>query len=124
MSEDAHFEPINSIIGENATFHGDFEIEGPLRIDGRFSGTIISRSKVIVGAKGLVTTNIQARNVVIAGRVEGNIYAFGTVHLTDKAVVLGDIVSSNLLMDEGVIFEGRASIKKMDSIDNFYKSYR
>ena len=120
----AFLDPINSIIGEDAQFNGDFILQGSLRVDGIFTGKIISKGKVIVGPKGHVKTNIQARHVVVAGKVDGNIYALETVRLLEDAHVLGDIVSSNLLMDEGVIFEGRANIKKLFNEEEFYNSYR
>jgi len=101
---------INTIIGEGASFNGEFVLDGPLRIDGTFSGTILSHNKVIVGAKGHVKTNIQAKSVTVAGKVEGNIYALGYVHLLATAQVYGDIISAHLIVDEGVIFEGRAKV--------------
>ena len=104
--------PINSLIGEGANFRGEFSLSGSLRIDGTFDGKILSDAKVVVGEKGHVKTNIEATIVIISGRVDGNIYAQETVHLLSKARVYGDIISPNLMVDEGVTFEGRAKIVK------------
>ena len=103
--------PINSLIGEGAKFTGEFSLSGSLRIDGEFQGKISSEGKVIVGEQGHVQTNIQAKVVIVSGRVNGNIYATETVHLLKTARIYGDIISPNLLVHEGVIFEGRAKIK-------------
>ncbi|MCS6983521.1 MAG: polymer-forming cytoskeletal protein [Leptospiraceae bacterium] len=111
--ESFHFkESIHTIIGEGAEFRGEFILPGNLRIDGTFSGRILSDSKVIVGPTGHVKTNIQARQVIVAGRVDGNIYATEAVHLFAKAQVYGDIIAANLIVEEGVIFEGRAKINQ------------
>lgn len=120
----AFIEPINSIIGEEAEFSGDFKLKGSLRIDGVFSGKIISEGKVIVGKTGHVKTNIKARNVIIAGRVDGNIYAFETAELLSEAQIQGDIIASNLKMQDGVIFEGRAQIKTIENEDSFFEKNR
>lgn len=113
--EDSNFaEPIHSFIGEGATFNGDFTLDGALRIDGVFSGRILSTGKVIVGPTGHVKTNIQAGVVLVAGRVDGNIYALDSVHLLESAKVYGDIVAAHLMADEGVIFEGRAKINHLN----------
>jgi len=105
--------PINTIIGEGARFNGEFILEGSLRIDGVFTGKILSEGKVIVGQTGHVKTNIQARVVVVAGRVDGNIYASDTAQLLSTAQVYGDIIAANLQVDEGVVFDGRARINRL-----------
>lgn len=113
-------EPIDSIIGEKAQFNGEFVLQGSLRIDGVFSGKIISEGKVIVGPGGHVKTNIVARTVIVGGRVDGNIYALESVHLLEDARIYGDVISSNMIMQDGVIFEGRAKINKIDNEQAFF----
>ncbi len=115
-------DPINSIIGESAHFNGEFNLEGSLRIDGSLAGRVISRGKIIVGPKGHVTTNIKANTVIVAGRVDGNIYALDTVTLLEDSVVHGDIIASNLVMEEGVIFDGRARIKTIENEESFFEN--
>ncbi|RME89014.1 MAG: polymer-forming cytoskeletal family protein [Candidatus Hydrogenedentota bacterium] len=110
---DPSAEIVTTVIGFGAHFKGEFTLTGALRIDGTFEGRIDSASKVIVGESGLVRTNIIANKVVVAGTVEGNIYAPEEVHLLATAKVTGDIVSGNLIMEPGVIFEGRAKINKI-----------
>lgn len=119
-----YFEPIDSIIGEKAEFNGDFKLHGSLRIDGILSGNIVSESKIIVGITGHVKTNIRAKNVLVAGRVDGNIFALHTVELLEDSKVFGDIVASNLVMHDGVIFEGRARIRKIENSKEFFTSHR
>ncbi len=106
-----HLEPINSLIGEGAIFNGDFSVPGSIRIDGRFLGSVQSNTKVIVGENGYVKTNVQAKFVVVGGQVDGDIYASDSVHLMKTAKFYGNIISSHLIMDPGVIFEGRAQIR-------------
>lgn len=105
---------ISSYVGQGDSFHGDFEMTGALRVDGTVSGTVRTTSQVIIGPTGLVKTNVEADSVIVSGRVDGNIYALDFVHLMKNARVMGDIVSANLLVDEGVIFEGRARINHLN----------
>jgi cytoskeletal protein CcmA (bactofilin family) len=125
MSNENYFlEPIDSIIGEKAQFNGDFVLQGSLRVDGVLSGKIISEGKVIVGPNGHVKTNIVARSVIVAGRVDGNIYALESVHLLEDARLYGDIISANMIMSERVIFEGRAKINKIENEKEFFNNAR
>jgi len=125
MSNENYFlEPIDSIIGEKAQFNGDFILQGSLRVDGVLTGKIVSEGKVIVGSSGHVKTNIVARSVVVAGRVDGNIYALESVHLLENAILYGDIISSNMIMGDGVIFEGRAKITRIENEKDFFNQAR
>ena len=123
-NENYFLEPIDSIIGEKARFNGDFVLQGSLRIDGVISGKIVSEGKVIVGPMGHVKTNIIARSVIVAGRVDGNIYALESVHLLEDARLYGDIISANMIMSDGVIFEGRAKINKIQNEKEFFNQSR
>jgi cytoskeletal protein CcmA (bactofilin family) len=104
---------INSIIGENSIFEGRYAIKGSLRIDGRFEGESLFVDQLMVGAKGRVRTDITATSVVIEGIVIGNISASRRILLLSTARVLGDIETPELIIQEGVILEGRCTISHM-----------
>jgi cytoskeletal protein CcmA (bactofilin family) len=103
---------VNSIIGEGSEFKGEFKINGLLRIDGKFTGTIETKGKVLVGKAGEAVTDIEARVVVIGGIVRGNIYATERVVLLTTGKVMGNIITPSLVMEEGVRFEGKCTINK------------
>lgn len=105
---------VSSYVGQGDSFHGDFQLTGALRVDGTISGTVRTTSQVIIGPSGHIKTNVEADSVIVSGRVDGNIYALDFVHLLKSARVMGDIVAANLLVDEGVIFEGRAKINHLN----------
>ena len=103
---------VNSIIGEGTKFRGDFELNGLLRIDGAFEGTIESEGKVLVGRHGsAIAPTIRARIVVIGGRVKGNVYASEMVTILSTGSVEGDIETPRLLAEEGVVITGQVTVK-------------
>jgi cytoskeletal protein CcmA (bactofilin family) len=103
---------VNSIIGEGSEFKGEFKINGLLRIDGKFKGTIETDGKVLIGKTGEATTDIRARVVVIGGTVRGNIFANERVILLTSGHINGNIITPSLIMEEGVTFEGNCIINK------------
>ncbi len=103
---------VNSIIGAGSEFKGEFKINGLLRIDGKFQGTIDTHGKVLVGQTGDAVTDIKARLVVVGGCVSGNIYATERVILLSTGDVKGNIITPSLVMEEGVKFEGNCVINK------------
>jgi len=103
---------VNSIIGEGSEFKGEFNINGLLRIDGRFRGTIDTDGKVLIGQTGEAITDIKARVVVVGGAVKGNIYATERVILLSTGHIEGNIITSGLIMEDGVVFNGNCTINK------------
>ncbi len=103
---------VNSIIGEGSEFKGEFKINGLLRIDGIFQGTIETDGKVLIGQTGDAISDIKARLVVVGGTVRGNIYATERVIILPSAEIKGNIITPSLIVEEGVTFEGNCVINK------------
>lgn len=100
----------NSTIGENSYFSGRFFINGGLRIDGKFEGKSLQAESLYIGATGRVKTNITATSVIVEGIIIGNITARNRVMLLPTARILGDISTPELIIQNGVILEGRCMI--------------
>lgn len=100
----------NNVIGENSFFSGTFIINGSLRIDGRFEGKYLQAEQLYVGRGGKIKTNINAVSVIVEGLIIGNINASSRVLLMPTARIFGDIKTPELIIQNGVILEGRCTI--------------
>lgn len=103
-------EVTNSTIGENSYFTGKFFINGSLKIDGKFEGKSLQAEQLYIGTTGKVKTNITASSVIVEGIVIGNIVARNRVMLLPTSKILGDIRTPELIIQNGVILEGRCTI--------------
>ncbi len=100
----------SNVIGENSYFTGTFIINGSLRIDGRFEGKYLQAEQLYIGRSGKIRTNINAVSVIVEGLIVGNINATSRVLLMPTAKILGDIKTPELIIQNGVILEGRCTI--------------
>jgi len=100
----------SNVIGENSYFTGKFVINGSLRIDGRFEGKSLTAEQIYIGPHGKIRTNIDAVSVIVEGMVIGNINASSRVMLMPSARILGDIRTPELIIQNGVLLEGRCTI--------------
>ncbi len=100
---------LNSLIGAGTVFQGDLDVNGLLRIDGDFSGSISSTGRVLVGKNGRVRCNIHATNVVVGGGVKGDIVASERVQILSTGMVLGNIHAPRIVLEEGVLFSGHCT---------------
>jgi cytoskeletal protein CcmA (bactofilin family) len=101
---------VNSIIGEGTTLRGDFDLNGLLRIDGTFYGKVRTSGRVLIGRNGRAECDLIAGTIVIGGKVKGEIIAAERITLLSTGVLIGNIVTPRLIIEEGVIFNGRCEI--------------
>jgi cytoskeletal protein CcmA (bactofilin family) len=113
---------LNSIIGKGTWIQGDMKVQNSVRIDGKVIGNIQSTDTVVVGKEGEVEGNIQAKHVYLAGKVRGNIHVPGKIALETKAVVMGDIKASRLVVDEGALLNGKCMMKEAERFEDEKKA--
>ena len=114
-------EESNCIIGEGSVFEGKFYVNGSILIKGKFHGDIKTNDQVHVGPTGKVKTDIMAKKVTIAGTLIGNIIATEEVNLIQTGKILGDISTPRLIVEEGVITEGKVTITSAGSNNDVKK---
>lgn len=102
---------INSIVGEGTHFKGHLQLSGLLRIDGDFSGSIVTAGKVLVGKNGRADCTVEAETVVVGGILRGAIFATEKVIVLASAMVLGNIHAPRLIAEEGVLIDGRLVVR-------------
>ena len=100
------------VIEINAQMDGTLSFGDPvnLRITGRFSGKLDTKGTLTVGQTGYVEAHIQGDNIVIAGKVKGNVMAKKMLVLMPTAVLTGDISTPKLNIVEGAVFQGRCQM--------------
>ena len=102
-----------TLIGTSIVIKGELSCGEDLYIDGQVEGTIDPKGKrLTIGPNGRVKANVTARVVVVQGKLEGNIQASDRVDLKQSAVVMGDIATHRISIDEGAYFKGSLNIQK------------
>jgi cytoskeletal protein CcmA (bactofilin family) len=105
-----------SVIDEAMIIHGEINTRGTIRIDGRLEGRMHRADTIIVGATGAVIGDIEARELVIGGAIEGNVVAEGRIELQASASIRGDVQASTMLLHEGGVIHGRLAIGQFESV--------
>jgi cytoskeletal protein CcmA (bactofilin family) len=85
---------------------GKLFFEGPVKIDGQVDGQIDANDSVFIGDSAVVTAQIKAASVAVAGKVSGDIIATKRVEIRPSAKVLGNLTTTVLVVHEGAVFEG------------------
>jgi cytoskeletal protein CcmA (bactofilin family) len=102
---------LNSLIGNGSNCAGDIVVEGGLKIDGYFKGTIKAHS-IYVGKNANIEATVVVKTAVIGGKVLGDVIAEDGLELQPKAELIGDVRTKNLVVADTAVLEGRFDMGK------------
>jgi cytoskeletal protein CcmA (bactofilin family) len=110
-------------IGRSLVIKGEVSGSESLYIDGRIEGTInLNDNRVTIGRNGNVAANITAREVVIMGKVTGNIQCSDRVDIRSEGSLTGDVITQRISVEDGAVLKGsvqvQAAEKKNDKSQN------
>jgi len=96
-----------SVVGPTLVIKGELEAGENLLVQGRVEGTITHNAESLtIGERGNVQANIKARNLIIEGTVDGDIYCSESVSIHASAKVTGNIFTPRISITEGAHFKG------------------
>jgi len=100
-------------IGKSLVIKGEVTGSESLYIDGRVEGSInLAGNRVTVGRNGVVAANINAREIVVLGKVRGNLVASDRVDIRSEGSLTGDVVAQRISIEDGAFFKGGIDIRK------------
>jgi cytoskeletal protein CcmA (bactofilin family) len=105
---------LNALLGRGSEFDGKLTFEGTVRIDGKFTGTILSSDVLVVGEGAKISAEITCGTIIVHGEINGNIKARGGVELHHPARMRGNVETPVLMVEKGVVFEGQI---KMEGVE-------
>lgn len=105
---------IETVIGKDCELRGTITASGSVRIDGILQGEIINDGDLVVGEGAKVAAEVQARNVLLAGELRGNVKTQGKLELLPTAHLMGNIEVNHLVVADGAVFRGESKMVARD----------
>jgi cytoskeletal protein CcmA (bactofilin family) len=103
-------------IGKSLVIKGEVTGSESLYIDGKVEGSIsLPGNRVTVGRNGQVAANISAREIVVLGKVRGNVTASDRVDIRSEGSLTGDVTAQRISIEDGAFFKGGIDIRKPGS---------
>lgn len=97
---------IGTVVAEDIEFRGKLIFKNSLKIKGFFEGKIESDGQLIIGQEATVSADVKAGLVSINGEFKGKIKANQRLELFSKSRTSGDLVTSDLYIERGALFNG------------------
>jgi len=99
-------------IGRSLVIKGEVSGGESLYIDGRIEGTInIPEHRVTIGRNGVVSADVNAREVVIMGKVNGNVICSDRLDIRSEGSVTGDVVTQRISVEDGANLRGSVQVQ-------------
>ncbi len=96
----------SNIIGKETVLEGSIESAGNIRIEGKVFGNAKAKAKFVMGPDAYVDGNVVARSGEVGGNIRGNIEISELLILKPTAVINGDILTNQLVVEPGATFNG------------------
>jgi len=100
-------------IGKSVLIKGELSGSEDLYLDGEVEGSIDLRDhSLVIGPNGRIRASVSARELVLHGRVEGNVHATERVELKKSSTLMGDVSTQRIVIEDGAFFKGAIDIPK------------
>jgi cytoskeletal protein CcmA (bactofilin family) len=100
-------------IGKSVVIKGELSGSEDLYLDGQVEGSILLKgNNLTIGPNGQVKANVDAKGVTVQGKLEGNCQASERMDLRKSAIVLGDVTTKRIAIEEGAYLKGKVEITR------------
>src|SRR2546430_2589519 len=99
-----------NVLNSDVELKGTLKFSGELTFDGKLEGDINTDGTLNLGDNAVIKGNLNVGNVVMRGKVTGNVVAKEKVDIKTKAELFGDIRAPRLVIEEGVTFVGKTEV--------------
>jgi cytoskeletal protein CcmA (bactofilin family) len=99
-----------NVLNSDVEIKGNLRFAGELTFEGKLDGEIHTDGTLNLGDGAVINGNINAANVVVRGKINGNIVAKEKIDIKAKTELFGDIRSAKLAIEEGVTFVGKTEV--------------
>lgn len=113
-----------TFISSHTEVVGDIKFTDQLFVSGRVSGNVLAddgKATLVVSEEGCVSGEVRVPNVVINGRIEGNVYASNKVELASHAKVQGNLYYKLIEMHLGALVDGQLVHDETQASPNVHK---
>jgi cytoskeletal protein CcmA (bactofilin family) len=99
-------------IGRSLVIKGEISGSEALYVDGRIEGKIsLPNNRVTIGRNGIVQANIVAAEVVVMGKVNGNIECSDRIDIRSEGSVTGDVSTIRISVEDGAVLKGGVEVR-------------
>lgn len=106
-----------SVLLEGTTIRGAFECNGDLKLDGFIEGDVVVHGTITIGESAVVRANVRAKSAIVFGKLVGDLFCSDKIEFHIGAQVRGNLKTRKLLIQDGVVFDGRCEMAPDQTVE-------
>lgn len=114
---------IESLISHGVEIKGQVFAQGSMRVDGKIEGQLDIKGDLFIGEKGQIKGGVKVENIILGGKIEGDVLARGRFEITSTGIMNGDVTCSTLTIEEGGLLDGTSKMTKSSPEARTLKDY-
>lgn len=103
----------HTVLGPEASFDGKLTFQGTVRIDGGFSGEIMTDDVLVVGKGAKIKAEVHVGSLYLDGEIAGNVVSKNSVEIHAPGILRGNIQTPSITIERGAIFEGSCHMQNL-----------
>ena len=107
---------ITAFLGAGTQYHGQFNFQGVVRIDGGVIGDITSDGVLVLGEESYVEGHIRVAELVASGRIVGDVEASQRITLNNRSNIVGNLTTPTVVIEDGAIINGQVRMSRPEKI--------
>jgi cytoskeletal protein CcmA (bactofilin family) len=97
------------------TIRGEISGREDLFVDGEIEGKIhLEDAKIVIGPNGRVNADVEAREILVLGKVKGNLHGRDSVTIGRTGHVIGDVVTRYISVEDGAQVQGSLDVTRTE----------
>jgi cytoskeletal protein CcmA (bactofilin family) len=101
---------VRTVLFPDSSISGKLSYNLPVRIDSRFTGEVKATALLVVGANAQVEAHISARDLLVEGKLAGNVQVIGCFEILPGGQFEGEVRAAELKIHPGGVFKGKGQI--------------
>lgn len=101
-----------SLLSKSVRIEGEIQGSENLHVEGYLKGSVALSGDIFIGNSGVVEADVEAKNIIIQGAVNGNVKAHHQLEIHPTGKLVGDCSAASIDIKEGAVFEGRSNMIK------------
>lgn len=107
-----------TFLGKGVDFKGIINFDGTIRVDGRLEGEVHTTGTLIVGEHAVIKGIISAAALTTSGKINGTVTATDKVQILKPGILIGDIRTSGISIEDGAHFHGMCDMGAHKWVDD------
>ena len=107
---------VRTVLPTGCSVEGKLVCSGPTRLDGSVTGELVADDILVIDSNSTIVANLNVRELIVRGKIKGNVTALNRVSLSESGMIEGDIEAPSIAIADGAQVKGKVDIRRLEDM--------